>query len=70
VANAAIVPAGFGSAVRVYVTNDTDVVLDIDGYFDTSTGPSSYAFYPALPAARWTPEARRASLAARSWTAR
>jgi len=49
VANAAIVPAGTGGAVSVYVTNESDVVLDIDGYFDTSTGPSSYAFYPTTP---------------------
>ena len=33
VANAAIVPAGTGGAVSVYVTNDTDVIIDIDGYF-------------------------------------
>ncbi len=49
VANAAIVPAGTGGAVSVYVTNPTDVILDIDGYFDTSTGATSYSFYPATP---------------------
>jgi hypothetical protein len=49
VANAAIVPAGTGGAVSVYVTNPADVVLDINGYFDTSTGPASYSFYPAAP---------------------
>ncbi len=49
VANAAIVPAGVGGAVTVYVTNPTDVILDIDGYFDTSNGSTSYAFYPAAP---------------------
>ena len=32
-ANAAIVPAGASGAVSVYVTNTTDVVIDIDGYF-------------------------------------
>ena len=32
-ANAAIVPAGTGTAVSVYVTDTTNVVLDIDGYF-------------------------------------
>ena len=32
-ANAAIVPAGTSGAVSVYVTNTTDVILDIDGYF-------------------------------------
>jgi len=49
VANAAIVPAGTGGAVSVYVTNPADVILDIDGYFDTSSGPNSYSLYPATP---------------------
>ncbi len=49
VANAAIVLAGTGGAVSVYVTNPTDVILDINGYFDTSTGATSYSFYPATP---------------------
>jgi hypothetical protein len=33
VANAAIVPAGAGGAISVYVTNRTHVILDINGYF-------------------------------------
>jgi len=33
VANAAIVPAGAGGAINVYVTQATDVLLDINGYF-------------------------------------
>ncbi len=33
VANAAIVPAGTNGAVNVFVTNSTDVILDINGYF-------------------------------------
>jgi hypothetical protein len=33
VANAAIVPAGTSGAVSVFVTNQTHVVLDINGYF-------------------------------------
>ena len=32
-ANAAIVPAGTGGAISVYVTNPTHVILDINGYF-------------------------------------
>ena len=32
-ANAAIVPAGAGGSVSVYVTDTTNLVLDIDGYF-------------------------------------
>ncbi len=48
-ANAAIVPAGVGGAISVYVTDSTDMVLDIDGYFDPGAGPGSYSFYPASP---------------------
>ncbi len=33
VANAAIVPAGTNGAINVFVTNPTDVVFDINGYF-------------------------------------
>jgi hypothetical protein len=33
VANAAIVPAGTNRAISVFVTNPTQVILDIDGYF-------------------------------------
>ena len=33
VANAAIVPAGTNGAVSIYVTNRTQVILDINGYF-------------------------------------
>src|ERR1019366_765269 len=32
-ADAAIVPAGDQGAVSIYVTNTTDVILDINGYF-------------------------------------
>jgi len=34
VANAAIVPAGNGGAISLYVTNPSDVIVDINGYFD------------------------------------
>ena len=47
-ANAAIVPAGTQGAVSVYVTNRTNVVLDIDGYF-APTSDSTLAFYPLTP---------------------
>jgi sugar lactone lactonase YvrE len=49
VANAAVVPAGAGGAVSVYVTDPTQVIIDIDGYFDTSTGANSFDFYPVTP---------------------
>jgi YVTN family beta-propeller protein len=48
-ANAAIVPAGAGGAVRVYVTDTTDLVLDIAGYFVAAPNPSAYAFFPLTP---------------------
>jgi YVTN family beta-propeller protein len=47
-ANAAIVPAGYQGAVSVYVTNTTQVILDIDGYFAPTSG-STLAFYPLTP---------------------
>jgi sugar lactone lactonase YvrE len=49
VANAAIVAAGSGGAVSVYASDRTDVILDINGYFDSTSGPSSSWFYPAAP---------------------
>ena len=35
-------------AVSVFVTNTTNVVLDIDGYFAPASG-STLAFYPLTP---------------------
>lgn len=47
--NAAIVPAGTGGAVSVFATNTTNVILDIDGYFDLATDPTALEFYPLTP---------------------
>ena len=47
-ANAAIVPAGTDGSVSVFVTDTTNVVLDIDGYFVPATD-SALAFYPLTP---------------------
>ena len=47
-ADAAIVPAGTGAAVSVYVTNTSDVVLDINGYF-AAPSAQTYQFYPLPP---------------------
>ncbi len=44
-ANAAIVPAGTNAAISVYVSNPTDVVLDINGYFVLAPA-NNLAFYP------------------------
>ncbi len=46
-ANATIVPAGAGG-VDVFATNDTDLLIDINGYF-TPPVPNSLQFYPLLP---------------------
>lgn len=48
-ANATIVPAGTSGAVDVYVSNTTDVVLDIDGYFTTPIQLQSYPFSWVTP---------------------
>jgi hypothetical protein len=47
-ANAAIVPAGYQGAVSVYVSNTTNVILDINGYFTSPTG-ETLQFYPMTP---------------------
>jgi hypothetical protein len=49
VANAAVVPAGSGGAVSVFASDQTDVILDIDGYFTSAGSPPSYSFYAAAP---------------------
>jgi hypothetical protein len=47
-ANAAIVPAGNNGAVSIYVTDTTNVIVDVNGYFAPPTG-STLAFYPLPP---------------------
>jgi hypothetical protein len=47
-ANAAIVPAGTGGSINAYATQDTDLVLDIDGYF-VPPGAGTLQFYPLPP---------------------
>ena len=49
-ANAAIVPAGTNGGVSVYVSDATQVILDIDGYFvPAGSNASELAFYPLAP---------------------
>jgi YVTN family beta-propeller protein len=43
-ANAAIVPAGASGAVNVYVSDATNVILDVDGYFQAA-GQRTLQFY-------------------------
>lgn len=47
-ANAAIVPAGAAGAISVFVSNTTNVVLDINGYFQP-TAPQTLQFYAISP---------------------
>ena len=48
IANAAIVPAGTGGDVSVYPSNDTDLIIDINGYF-AAAGPGGLSLYPSAP---------------------
>ena len=49
-ANAAMVPAGTGGAINVYVTDMAHVVLDVNGYFLPANDPSApLAFFPLKP---------------------
>ena len=47
-ANAAIVPAGSSASVSVYVTDTTDVIVDINGYY-TASNDTTLAFFPLTP---------------------
>ncbi|HEX4773047.1 MAG TPA: hypothetical protein VH351_19595 [Bryobacteraceae bacterium] len=47
-ANSAILPAGAGGAISVYVTHPSDVVIDIDGYFGPE-GSGGMALYSLAP---------------------
>ena len=48
VANAAIVPSGSGGAISVFTSNDTDLVVDINGYFSAPAG-TGLSLYPGAP---------------------
>ncbi len=48
-ANAAIVPAGTNGGVAFYATDDTELVLDIDGYFVAASSNSGLDFYTLTP---------------------
>ena len=47
-ADAAIVPAGASGEVSIYVTDTTNVIVDVNGYFAPVSG-STLAFYPLTP---------------------
>jgi hypothetical protein len=49
VGNAAIVSAGTNGSISLLASNDTDVVISINGYFAPPTAPQALAFYPIAP---------------------
>jgi hypothetical protein len=48
IANAALVPAGSSGEVSVYPTNDTDLIIDINGYF-APAAPGGLSLYTVPP---------------------
>jgi hypothetical protein len=48
-ANAAIVPAGTNGAVSVFATDDTQLIIDVNGYFVPASTDTALAFYPMTP---------------------
>jgi hypothetical protein len=49
-ANAAIVPAGSDGSINVFVTDTTDVIIDVNGVFvPQAANPSSQSFYSVNP---------------------
>jgi hypothetical protein len=49
VSNAAIVPAGDGGGVSVYVTDQSHVAIDINGYLDNAASGPATSFYTLPP---------------------
>jgi len=48
-AAAAIVPAGTNGGVCAFASQDTELILDINGYFVSDLSPSVLEFYPVAP---------------------
>jgi hypothetical protein len=48
VSNAAIIPAGTGGSTSIFASNQTDILLDVNGYF-APPQPSGLQFYPVVP---------------------
>ena len=46
---AAILPAGTNGAACFFASQDTELVLDINGYFVPDTDPTGMSFYPMAP---------------------
>lgn len=52
VANAAIVPAGANGSISIFVTDKTDVVVDINGYFTAASSAAGLAYVTNFSVAR------------------
>jgi hypothetical protein len=48
-ANAAIITPGINGGVSAYVTNPTDLILDVNGYFAAAGSANNLTFYPVTP---------------------
>ncbi|MBV9396671.1 MAG: SBBP repeat-containing protein [Bryobacterales bacterium] len=48
-ANAAIIPAGLAGGVSIFVSDATELVLDIDGYFIPASSSLALEFFPLPP---------------------
>ncbi|MFL6464358.1 MAG: hypothetical protein ACJ73N_08150 [Bryobacteraceae bacterium] len=48
-ANAAIVPAGTNGMISVFTTDDTQLIIDLSGYFVPASTNTALAFYPMAP---------------------
>ncbi|MBL8229134.1 MAG: hypothetical protein JNL98_11680, partial [Bryobacterales bacterium] len=49
VANSAIVKAGAGGAISLYVSDNTDLLIDVAGYFTDNPAISNLVYYPLTP---------------------
>jgi hypothetical protein len=49
VANAVVLGAGIGGSIDIFVSDDTDVLVDINGYFDSPVNPLGLGFFPITP---------------------
>jgi len=47
-ANGAIVPTGLNGVIRTFPSDDTDLIIDINGYFG-APGPGGLSLYPTVP---------------------
>ena len=49
VSNAALIPAGTGGAINLFANANTDVIIDINGYFAPANLSQALAFYAITP---------------------